>query len=601
MGFGASVLHFPLEAGGALPPTDRSDLVIEGAGLQAGYTIAPACIISTVAEKVQLSSISPETCGAEIDRLAKAAAAVAERLQGMVSHHSNAASAQSGLTDSLSYLQPSSPVYQEVVEHITRDHWSAEYAVQEAFDRHAASIDSPFTRDRAYEAIDIKNQLIRALNPRAQDTVEQFQKQLAALPGPKIVVTENLSPAEALQLLNQQVRGVVIFNAGHVGHQAIVLKDIGCPVVGNVSLSGLIGHGEEIVVDGDKGFVTLRPSGDLRDKALALMRVLDDPLTEKIVLPDGMATTKDGVKIRICADLTNPDRVGELSAQVGEIGLVRTEFLFLKANEWPSEEKQLEIFRAILQGAAPHGVSLRTFDFGSDKVSEGLACHDAVDSGIRGIRYALAIRHKEFNTQLRAMVRAAAETQQEVRIIFPMVLDVGDMRKAKAELNRAVGDLIGEGVIAERPQNIRVGPMVETSSAVELIDPILRESDFISIGTNDLLKSTLDGDLNKAAGAHYHPANLSCVRRSIQAAERAGKPVYICGEMPCHTKNVPLLIGVGARSFVVSAQELGAVINKVGRCEIPSCEGLVDKIIESGDGDEAYAIHVNYLAQLNGA
>lgn len=587
----------------ALPPgstelPEQMDVVIEGGGRHSGFAIAPACIIRISVDKVPLQTVDPSAVEAEIQRLHDASRVLRGELESMArSHTEDTSHALFGLADSLRYLNDNDELLTATVEAIRQHRYSAEYAVQQTFDLFARALDTEFTHDRAFEPQDIASSLIRVLNPKSTDIVQQFRAQLERMSGPKIVVTRDLSPAQALQLSDQNVRGLIVGNYGALGHQAMIVQDLQIPVIGDQDLTenDALQTGDEIIVDGDRGLITIHPSAETAGAARARM-ALFHTAGEAVSLKEHAPVTRDGVRIELSGDLRSPNQMSEfLDRRVNRIGLVRTEFSYLKANNWPSEEQQVAELKEILHGASPHSVSLRTFDFGGDKTSPGLGTQDANDVGLRGIRYALSIREKEFTTQLRAMIIAATEVGNDCRIIFPMVLDAGDMKKARAVYNTAVSELISERRIARAPNNISLGAMIETSSAVELIGPILRECDFVSIGTRDLLVSTLDGDLNKAVGAHYHPAILSCMQRVLTAARQAEKPAYVCGEMPAQVRNIPLLIGLGADKFVVPYDQIEAVNGKIARCDSAACRTLVQAIIDSGDGDEALGLLEQFL------
>ncbi len=586
--------------GGSLPTARPTDIALEGAGQHAGYSIAKACVIRLETLPVPERRISDSEISAEVARLLAAAGAVEGDFKRMVDSSPHLGTAQTAMADSLRYVRPNNSVMEDAQKLIQQDKYGAEFAVQQAFDAVFNAVDDEFVRDRAYEILDVKSRLLKILYPAGSDVSAQLKQLLDSTPGPKIVITENLSPAQALQLYQREVKGLVIKNTSHFGHQDLILSDLDCPVVGNLDLitNRPIETGDEIIVDGDHGFVTIRPTGSTRAQAFARMELLDAP-EGKVPLSAHAPRSKDGLPIQFLGDVKDFGKFNEFSVRrVCAVGLVRTEFGPMKDNRFHTEAEQVAQYRAILQAASPAAVSLRTYDFGFDKIPEFLRDSEAATSGLRGIRLALECLSRDFEDQLRSMVLAAHEVGNELRIIFPMVLDAGDMRRARSVYDRVVSGLLADARIPRAPQNIRLGAMIETSSAVELIEPILRRSDFVSLGSNDLLISTLDGDQNKASGAHYHPAFLSCARKVAHAARAAGKELFICGEMPCHTRNIPLLIGIGATNFVLSWNSIEAVNAKLSNCDSAECAELVQRIIDCGDGDEAYNIHLAFLEEL---
>jgi phosphoenolpyruvate-protein kinase (PTS system EI component) len=608
----SQICFSPLEptAGSPLPAASPVDFVIEGAGQHPGYGIAKSQIIKFELKPMVLRNVEAEQVDSEVRRLESAARQLMAEFQALIDG-STQSMAQTALSDSIRYLQPTNDLMVDSQKAIRERAISAEFAVQEAFDAFFRNVDHEFTRDRAYESLDVKNRLLKILYPAGSDVVAQLREQLEAITEPKVLFIENLSPAQALQIEVFQsrtgfIKGLSIKNTSHIGHQDLVLRGLQCPVVGSVDFMklvelGTLVEGEEVIIDGDRGFLTFNPSQEARTNAYARMYLLDAPEGE-VSLSSHAPRTKDGVLMRILGDLLSPSQMKEFSARrVMAIGLVRTEFSALRANRWPTELEQIQEYKSILQGVSPGSVTLRTFDFGFDKTADFLSTDESRQSGLRGLRYMLSIYPEQFRIQLRAMVQAACEVGNEIRIIFPMVLNARDMKNARSAYNQVVGELVAEGKIARAPQNLKLGPMIETSSSVVLVDQIARHSDVLFVGSNDLLLSTLDGDLNKAAGAHYDPAFLACLRTTVRAGRAAGIEVFVCGEMPNHSKNIPLIVGTGATNIVVGYGSVGEVNAKIARCDSSECADLVDKIIETGDDEEAYALRNAELERLRQA
>lgn len=582
--------------------------MLEGAGQHPGYAIAKAHIIRFDTKPISQHSVAPDEVERELHLLNRAASELESEFRAMIDRSSQGSAAQAALSDSIRYVQAPNELMKNTRAMISEGHVSAAFAVQEVFDAFFRNVDSEFTRDRAYESLDVKNRLLKILQPECSNVVAQMREQIDAITEPVIIFIENLSPAGALQLEDFQtktglIKGLIIKNTSHIGHQDLVLRGLRCPVVGSLDFaplveSGVLAPGREVIIDGDRGFVTFDPSPEIRREAYERMELLDAPEGE-VSLSSHAPRTKDGVQMRLLGDLLSAGQMKEFIARrVLAIGLVRTEFSVLRENRWLEEDELVREYKETLQGASPSSVSLRTYDFGFDKIPDFLNDSNARESGLRGLRLMLALFEDELHTQLRAMIQAAYDVGNEVRIIFPMVLNARDMKNAQRAYQSAADALVAEGRIARIPQNIKLGAMIETSSSVELIDQILELCDMVSIGTNDLLLSTLDGDLNKASGAHYDPAFLSCARKVVRAARAAGKEVHICGEMPCHPKNIPLLIGIGATNLVVNFQSAGEVNAKIARCDSTECAELVQRMIDTGDDEEAYHMRNEFLKTL---
>jgi phosphoenolpyruvate-protein phosphotransferase (PTS system enzyme I) len=310
-----------------------------------------------------------------------------------------------------------------------------------------------------------------------------------------------------------------------------------------------------VIIDGDRGQVLVRPD----EETIARYRVEAEVHRQQAAslesLRDLPAETQDGVHIHIGANIEFPKDVEAcLDRGADGIGLYRTEFLYLGGESDPSEEAHFQAYAEVTERMQQRPVTIRTFDLGADKLGQSPALSEEKNPflGLRSIR--LSLRNvPSFRAQLRAILRASA--LGSVQVMFPMITTVGELRRAKAVLADAMEDLEELGVDFNR--QLPVGMMVEVPSAVIMLETFLSEVDFVSIGTNDLIQYTLAVDRSNPDVADlYHdsdPAVLRLIQMTLQIAERAGKPVALCGKMSGNPLYTMLLVGLGLRELSVPA------------------------------------------------
>jgi len=403
-----------------------------------------------------------------------------------------------------------------------------------------------------------------------------------------IIVAHDLSPADTAILLHERKIGGFVTDVGtKTSHTAIVARALELPaVVGVGRVSTLAERGDWVVVDGGRGTVVINPSPeertgyqDARERYLAEERQL---LADK----DLPATTLDGTTIRLVGNVEFAEEVPSLVAHGGEaVGLYRTEFLYLQRDELPSEEEQFENYVEMLEALKPRPVTIRTFDLGGDKLPAGFRSHaDNPALGLRAIRYCLR-QPDMFRSQLRALLRAAPHGN--LRIMFPMISGIVELRAAKRALYEAREELVKEGHEVEVPP---IGIMIELPSAAMVADRLARECEFFSIGTNDLIQYTIGIDrANKDVAYLYRPLHLSVLRMVKQvcdAGRSAGIPVSMCGEMAGDPINALVLIGLGVTELSMNGPSIPFVKRVIRAARASDAEALVDRLLALTAADE---------------
>jgi phosphoenolpyruvate-protein phosphotransferase len=409
---------------------------------------------------------------------------------------------------------------------------------------------------RAADIIDVGDRVARELSGLADGDMRLVE--------PSIVVAEDLPPSLTATLPRDRLLGIALELSSPTAHAAILARAYGIPAV--VGATGLLatldaaGRGATLALDGESGEILVAPTkGDVaryetRAGAIRRDRTRD---ADEAKLP---AVTKDGTTIELLANIGSPsEAAGAVAAGARGVGLFRTEFLFLERSTPPSEDEQTEAYRHVAAAFAPHPVTIRLLDVGGDKPIPYLPLKEEDNPflGVRALR--LADRRPDiFVTQLRACFRAAVKGR--VKVMAPMVADAADAATFRQLVDRARAELVAEG---QQIGDVDLGVMLEIPSAILVADTYIGALKFVSIGTNDLLQYALAADRGNAALERYrdslHPALLQLVRLAVDAAERSGIELSVCGEMAGDPEAALLLVGLGVRQLSASPSSLAAV------------------------------------------
>ncbi|MCA9184882.1 MAG: phosphoenolpyruvate--protein phosphotransferase, partial [Planctomycetales bacterium] len=470
------------------------------------------------------------------------------------------------------------------IQLIRNEGFSAEWALQQHRDalvRVFEQMDDSYLRTRCDDIDHVVSRIVNIL-------LEQHEPQFGSLQG-QIVLAEDLTPADVILMKNQGVAGFVTDYGGPMSHTAILARNLGLPgVVGARCATTCLQHGEHLLLDAENGVVL----ADCDDTMLAYFESLRDAaatrtnqLRRRRAEP---ATTRDGQRIAIQANIELADDVVAARANGADgIGLYRTEFLYMNRAAPPDEEEHFAAYLSVVNGMHGQPVTIRTLDLGADKIDEQRD-HSYERNpflGLRSIR--LSLRHTDvFRTQLRAILRASHFG--DLRVMFPLISTLTEWRQARKLLWDCMDDLDREGVPINR--EIPVGIMVEVPAAVVMLDRFLKEVDFISIGTNDLVQYTLAVDRsNKDVASLYSAADPSVIRMihtAVGLAERFGKPVSLCGQMSASPLFVGLLLGLGLRSLSVPPSAIPEIKRIVRALKLSHCRQMAERALELDSADE---------------
>ncbi|MFC7324543.1 phosphoenolpyruvate--protein phosphotransferase [Halorubrum rutilum] len=444
------------------------------------------------------------------------------------------------------------PTIVEDVEAEIRDGTPAAHAVADRFDEAVAQFEGMEGRmaERADDLRDVRDRLLRALLD-AEGDGPTGAADLAALPEGTVLLAERLTPSDTAALDPGAVAGIATVEGGRTSHAAIIARSLAIPaVVGVGEALESVADGETVLVDGEAGEVVVDPDGARREAA-------------REAGPDairGRVETADGRPVEVAANVGGEAELGPAAERGADgVGLFRTEFLFVDRESPPTEDEQYEAVAAALSAFddPDDRVVVRTLDVGGDKPVPYLDLPDEPNPflGRRGIRLSLDEHADLFETQLRALLRAAAtEAGDGLAVMFPLVTRVEEVERAVATVESVADDLASEGVDHAVPE---LGAMVETPAAAFLADALAERLDFLSVGTNDLAQYVMAADRGSDAVAEYHdplhPAVLRALDRTTAAAEGSDAWVGICGEMAGDPALTELLVGLGFDELSMSA------------------------------------------------
>jgi phosphotransferase system enzyme I (PtsI) len=465
-------------------------------------------------------------------------------------------------------------------EERTNAEWAVKRAVRKIKNAFHEQADEYFKERRA--DIDfVGERIIKNLLGQATDVEE-------VPPEGAIVVAHDLSPADTALLLHDRKVAAFVTDAGtKTSHTAIVARALEVPaVVGLGKVTGLVQRGDFIVVDGARGVVVLNPGPSERVEAEEARARWQEEERALLATKDLPARTLDEVAIRLAGNIEFAEEIPSLLSHGGEaVGLYRTEFLYLSRTDLPSEEEHYENYREILDGLAPRPVTIRTFDLGGDKLPAGLrqpAENPAL--GLRAIRYCLR-QPDMFRAQLRALLRASVHGN--LKIMFPMISGVAELRAARRFLEDARAELAREGV---KTRQVPVGIMIELPSAAMIADRLAAECDFFSIGTNDLIQYTIGIDRqNKDVAYLYKPLHLAVLRLLklvCDAAKAKGIPVSMCGEMAGEPAYALVLVGLGVTELSMNGASIPLVKRILRAAKASDGRALVERVLSLTTADD---------------
>lgn len=476
-------------------------------------------------------------------------------------------------------------LFSEIDSKISEKKCSAEFALSEAIEEYAnmlANLEDAYFKERAGDLRDIgKRWLYGIMNVQVAD--------LSKLEPETIIVARELNPSDTAQINLENVLAFVTEIGGKTAHSSIMARSLELPaVVGVGAVLEDLEDNQIIIVDALNGEVIVNPDEETlkiyREKRENFLKEKE----ELKALKDKEAVSKDGIKVDVWGNIGSPnDLKGIISNGGFGIGLYRTEFLFMEKDSFPTEDEQFEAYKIVAEGLKGYPVTIRTMDIGGDKSLPYMELPEEENPflGWRAIRVCLD-RQEILKTQFRALLRASKYGQ--IKIMLPMIMDIEEVRKAKAIFENCKKELREEGV--EFDEKIMLGIMVETPAVAFRAKHFAKECDFFSIGTNDLTQYTLavDRGNEKIANLYdtYNPAVLQAIKMLIDGAHEGGIKISMCGEFAGDENAVAILFGMGLDSFSMSGISIPRVKRILMKLDKKECEKLVERILELSTASE---------------
>lgn len=566
--------------------SENAEIRFEGIGVSPGIAFGRIHVVREDLDEVVRHQIAPSQVADEIGRFE--AGLIQTRMQILEMQQRIAESIgakDAAIFDAHLLVVEDRTLIDEVLRKLKTDLCNVEWAFQEVATRYAetlSKIDDPYLRERALDIQDVTKRVIRNLQGKAP-------KAFLSLSEPHILVAHNLTPSDTATMSRESVLGIATDLGSRTSHAAILARSLNIPaVLGLHDITAKIETGQNVLVDGSDGWLIVDPTQETLERYKQIQSRRAKVAAQLKKLRETTSTTRDGRHIFLSANIELPEDVDAVAANGAEgIGLYRTEFLYLNRETLPTEEEQYEIYRNVAERVRPNPLIIRTLDLGGDKLAGAVEIGDELNPflGWRAIRFCLE-NQEIFKTQLRAILRAS--TVGNVKIMFPMISGLDELRRAMAVLEECKQQL--RGLKIELPQTVEVGAMVEIPSAAICANALASEVDFLSIGTNDLIQYALAVDrVNEKVAYLYqptHPAILRLLKMVADAAHANHIWVGVCGEMAGDVALVPLLLGLGVDELSASATLVPRVKRAVQSLTIPECRELVEETLKLNTASE---------------
>lgn len=466
---------------------------------------------------------------------------------------------------------------------------SALHGVLQGYAASFARIEQDYLRERLADLRDVFSRIGSHLTVPADHAPPSLGHDPREGEQPVILVAHEILPSQAMSLGNLPIAGIVTEAGGGTSHAAILARSRGIPAVsGVVAITADVRSGDTIIVDGREGIVLVRPTAEETSAYRKLQREFFDLKDRLIANRDLPSVSADGAQIELLANINNVADA-QAAEKVGAtgVGLFRTEYLFLTHADVPDEEEQYQHYRQVIEDSPNRTVTIRTLDLGGDKTVAYLGRRDEANPfmGWRSIR--LSFEHPRlFERQIRAILRAGRHGK--VAMLFPMITTLEELRHVNRLVEESRRNLRREGV--PFGDDVKTGVMIEVPAAAVCIDAILRETDFISIGSNDLIQYLVAADRDNPKVAHLceplSPAIFRVLKMVLDACQRTGHPVTVCGEMAGQPRSVLALFGLGLRRFSMSPAFVPTIKALLGSVTIAQAERFAHQVLQLKTSEE---------------
>jgi phosphotransferase system enzyme I (PtsI) len=562
-------------------PIAAKQEIFKGTAVSPGIAIGPLLLLYADEHIIRKRRIRPEDVPGEIARFEASLLKTHQQIQAIRNQlASSIGEADASIFDAHLLLLEDTSLIQSVKEQLLSRLVNVDFAYEQvvrSYTRKMRELDDNYFRERAGDFLDVSRRVLRNLQGKVET-------EMLSLDAPSIVLAHDLSPSDTAGFDRKLVLGIATEAGSRTSHSAIMARSLNLPaVVGLREMIGKFEPGTEVLIDGYQGLLIVNPTEQTRFEYGQREKAHHDVDVKLDALRETLPVTTDQRRVIVSANVEILDDLPLLKEHGAEgIGLLRTEYLFLNQDVSPSEDQQVEMYVQMAQASKPHHLIIRTLDVGGDKKRPHLGIDLEVNPflGYRGIRYSLG-RPDIFRTQLRAICRASAEGN--VRIMFPMVSDLSELKAARQLLNEVQQELRDQNVA--QGEKMDVGVMIEVPSAALTADMMARYVDFFSVGSNDLIQYTLaiDRGNEKVAGLYQpaHPAVLRLLQTVVEAAHRNNIWVGVCGEMAADVVLMPILIGLGVDELSAGAASIPRIKRAIQALNYEEARQLVARCVLS--------------------
>ena len=559
-------------------------------GIAASNGIAIAKAYKLVMPELKVDKVEIEDVEKEIKAYEDAMAQTAKELVAIKEAASkNLSEEEAAVFDAHALVLEDPELKTQVEDKIRNEKCNATAALDEVaatFISMFEMMDDDYFRERAADIKDVSRRLLANLLGKSLPNPSLIDEEV-------VVIADDLTPSDTAQLNKNLVKGFATNIGGRTSHSAIMARSLEIPaVVACKTITEDVNDGDMIVLDGIEGTVIVNPDEETirtyeakRDEYIAYRNELKKLVNEKTV-------STDGHHVELVANIGGAnDLPGVIENGAEGVGLFRTEFLYMESANLPTEERQFDVYKEILEAMEGKPVVVRTLDIGGDKEIEAIDMPKEMNPflGVRAIRLCFQ-KEDIFRVQLRALLRASV--YGDLRIMFPMIATLAEFRKAKGILLEEKEKLIAEGI--EVSDSLQVGIMIEIPAAAVLADQFAKEVDFFSIGTNDLIQYTFAADRMSSGVSYlyqpYNPSILKLIKNVIDAAHKEGKWAGMCGEMAGEQLAAPLLLGLGLDEFSMSATSVLSQRKLIRNLSQAEMKELADKALNCCTMEEVVAL-----------
>lgn len=551
----------------------------QGVGISAGIAIGPIFLYENETIAVQEATASdPEKENSRLQAAIAVATTELEKILKKARSEMKTGSNEAEIFDAHLCLLADPELLDQVKEGIFQKNYTAEYAWFHATKFYAdmiAAMESEYLAARSADIKDVAQRVLRHLVGVKSSSSKDIDV-------PSIIVAKDLTPSDTISFEKSKVLAFCTISGGPTSHVAILSKALGIPaIVGIGPWMQELKPGLESIVDGFSGKMFLEPDEATKTKYKQSAIFYQESFNKALESTKQSAITKDGKRIEVVANIGGiEDAKTAVEFGAEGVGLLRTEFIFLERDTAPTEEEQLKIYKEIFSHFGSNPVVTRTLDVGGDKPAKYLKIPEEVNPflGLRGTRLALA-RPEVFHTQLRALMRAGIDLN--LKVMFPMVGTVQELRDVMSHIKQVKSDLSKEGVPFE--EKIEWGIMIEIPSAAVMADALAKEVDFFSIGTNDLSQYTLAADRGNTSvvgvADSLDPSVLRLINMVVEAAHANKRWVGLCGELAGDALATPLLLGLGIDEFSMNPRAIPLVKQAIRKFSLDTTREIASHVL----------------------